>query len=130
MLNTATTQRISGRCQRRRVGAPLITNDHLAQRAAGGHQVADDWSRLVEDALSDREPPSGRLDTCPRNRVRLSTRLALRVDVTPERAAAAFSMMTSATGWRQLTEGTGWTFDEGEAWLANSLCQLLLKDGP
>jgi AcrR family transcriptional regulator len=55
---------------------------------------------------------------------------ALRVDVTPERAAAAFSMMTSPTSWRQLTEEAGWTFDEGEAWLANALGQLLLKDSP
>jgi AcrR family transcriptional regulator len=55
---------------------------------------------------------------------------ALRADVTPERAAAAFSMMTSPTSWRELTEGAGWTFDEGEAWLANSLGELLLEDGP
>jgi AcrR family transcriptional regulator len=55
---------------------------------------------------------------------------ALRADVTPERAAAAFSMMTSPTSWRQLTEGAGWTFDEGETWLADSLRQLLLKDSP
>jgi AcrR family transcriptional regulator len=55
---------------------------------------------------------------------------ALRADVTPERAAAAFSMMTSPTSWRQLTEGAGWTFDEGETWLANSLGQLLLENSP
>jgi hypothetical protein len=55
---------------------------------------------------------------------------ALRADVTPERAAAAFSMMTSPTSWRQLTEGAGWTFDEAETWLATSLGQLLLEDGP
>jgi AcrR family transcriptional regulator len=61
---------------------------------------------------------------------RLADLCALRVDVTPERAAAAFSMMTSPTSWRQLTEEAGWTFDEGEAWLANSLGELLLKDGP
>jgi AcrR family transcriptional regulator len=55
---------------------------------------------------------------------------ALRADVTPERATAALSMMTSPASWRQLTEGAGWTFDEGEAWLANSLGQLLLKENP
>jgi AcrR family transcriptional regulator len=55
---------------------------------------------------------------------------ALRSDVTPERAAAAFSMMTSPSSWRELTEGAGWTFEEGEAWLANSLGELLLEDRP
>jgi hypothetical protein len=55
---------------------------------------------------------------------------ALRADVTPERAAGAFSMMTSPTSWRELTESAGWTFDEGEAWLANSLGELLLKNRP
>jgi AcrR family transcriptional regulator len=51
---------------------------------------------------------------------------ALRADLKPEQAAAAFSVMTSPASWRQLTQGAGWTFDEGEAWLATSLAQLLL----
>jgi AcrR family transcriptional regulator len=52
---------------------------------------------------------------------------ALRADVSPGRATAVFSMMTSPTSWRQLTEGAGWSFDESETWLATSLGQLLLK---
>jgi AcrR family transcriptional regulator len=52
---------------------------------------------------------------------------ALRGDLTPRRAAAVFSMMTSPTSWRQLTADAGWTYDEGEAWLAASLGQLLLS---
>ena len=51
---------------------------------------------------------------------------ALAADTTPERAGVAFSMMTSAASWRQLTLGAGWSFDQAEAWLAESLTQLLL----
>jgi hypothetical protein len=62
---------------------------------------------------------------------RISQRLAwlgaLRADMTPGRAAAVFSMMTSPTSWRQLTQGAGWSYDEGELWLAASLGQLLLN---
>ncbi|MGA7420017.1 MAG: helix-turn-helix domain-containing protein [Acidimicrobiales bacterium] len=52
---------------------------------------------------------------------------ALRDDMTPDRAAAAFSMMTSPASWKQLTQDAGWTFDEGEAWLAASVSELLLR---
>ena len=52
---------------------------------------------------------------------------ALGAGTTPERAGAAFSMMTSPASWLQLTHGAGWTFDEAEAWLAASLTQLLLE---
>jgi AcrR family transcriptional regulator len=58
---------------------------------------------------------------------RLGALGALQAEVTPERAADMFSMMTSAASWRQLTQGAGWNFDESEAWLAASLVQLLLK---
>ncbi|HXW78975.1 MAG TPA: helix-turn-helix domain-containing protein [Acidimicrobiales bacterium] len=62
---------------------------------------------------------------------RISQRLAglgaLRADMTPERAAAVFSMMTSPASWRQLTQDAGWSYDEGELWLAASLGQLLLN---
>jgi AcrR family transcriptional regulator len=61
---------------------------------------------------------------------RLSGLGSLRPDVTQERAAAVLSMMTSPTSWRDLTERAGWTFDEGETWLASSLRQLLLSGHP
>jgi AcrR family transcriptional regulator len=51
---------------------------------------------------------------------------ALPTDMTPERAAAVFSMMTSPASWRQLTQSARWTFDDSEAWLTASLSQLLL----
>jgi AcrR family transcriptional regulator len=60
---------------------------------------------------------------------RLGALDALRDDMTPAQAAAAFSMMTSPASWSQLTQSAGWTFDEGEAWLTASLNQLLLKRG-
>jgi AcrR family transcriptional regulator len=61
---------------------------------------------------------------------RLEALGALRAGMTPERAAAAFSMMTSAASWLQLTQRAGWTFDDAEAWLTESLTQLLLEPGP
>jgi AcrR family transcriptional regulator len=61
---------------------------------------------------------------------RLGALGALRADVTPERAAGVFSMMTSPANWRHLTQSAGWTFDESEAWLSVSLSQLLLKGSP
>jgi hypothetical protein len=35
-------------------------------------------------------------------------------------------MMTSPASWRQLTQRSGWSFDEAETWLTASLTQLLL----
>ena len=61
---------------------------------------------------------------------RLGALGALRADTTPERAAAAFAMMTSPASWQQLTQRAGWTFDQSEAWLTESLTQLLLKPSP
>ena len=61
---------------------------------------------------------------------RLGALGALRADTTPERAAAAFAMMTSAASWLQLTQRAGWTFDQSEAWLTESLTQLLLEPSP
>ena len=60
---------------------------------------------------------------------RLAELGALRADVTPERAGAAMSMMTSPASWRQLIGSAGWTFDDAEAWLTDSLAQLLLRRG-
>jgi AcrR family transcriptional regulator len=51
---------------------------------------------------------------------------ALPVEMTPERAAAVFSMMTSPASWRQFTQSAGWTFDDVEAWLTDSITKLLL----
>jgi AcrR family transcriptional regulator len=57
---------------------------------------------------------------------RLSSLGALAVGMTAKRAAAVFSMMTSAASWRQLTQTAGWTFDDGEDWLTHSITKLLL----
>jgi AcrR family transcriptional regulator len=61
---------------------------------------------------------------------RLEALGALRSGTTPERASAVFSMMTSAASWLQLTQRAGWTFDESEEWLTESLAQLLLEPSP
>jgi hypothetical protein len=47
--------------------------------------------------------------------------------MTADRAAAAFSMMTSPASWLQLTRDDGWSFDQAEQWIADSLTTLLLR---
>ena len=51
---------------------------------------------------------------------------ALPAEVTAEHAAAAFGIMTSPASWRQLTQGAGWSFDDSEVWLTDSVVKLLL----
>jgi hypothetical protein len=51
---------------------------------------------------------------------------ALAPGITPGRAAAVTSTMTSPASSRQLTQRSGWSFDEAETWLTASLTQLLL----
>jgi hypothetical protein len=57
---------------------------------------------------------------------RLAALGALAPGITPERAAAVIAMMTSPASWQQLTQRSGWSFDEAESWLTASLTQLLL----
>ena len=58
---------------------------------------------------------------------RLAELGALAPGITPERAAAVLSLMVSPASWRQLTQGSGWSFDEAETWLTASLIRLLLE---
>lgn len=57
---------------------------------------------------------------------RLAALGALAPGITPERAAAVISMMASPASWRQLTQRSGWSFDEAETWLTAALTRLLL----
>jgi AcrR family transcriptional regulator len=58
---------------------------------------------------------------------RLAAMNALSPDMTAERAAAAFGMMTAPASWQQLTAEDGWSFDDAEDWIATSLKTLLLR---
>lgn len=49
---------------------------------------------------------------------------------TPERAADVLGLLTAPASWRQLTSGSGWSFDDNEAWINDSLASLLLKRVP
>ena len=57
---------------------------------------------------------------------RLAKSGALRDGLTFERARGTMLMMTSAASYRNLTESAGWSFDECERWLTESLSELLL----
>ena len=58
---------------------------------------------------------------------RLGTLGALRSGISTQHAGTVFAMMTSSANWLQLTQNAGWSFDETEAWLTDSLSQLLLN---
>jgi AcrR family transcriptional regulator len=58
---------------------------------------------------------------------RLGSLGALRTGMNAQHAATVFAMMTSPANWRQLTQNADWSFDEAEAWLTDSLSQLLLN---
>jgi len=52
----------------------------------------------------------------------------LRPDLTVDRAADIFGLMTSVSTFRQLTEDYGWTFDECQVWITDTLIRLLLPE--
>jgi AcrR family transcriptional regulator len=58
---------------------------------------------------------------------RLASLDALQTGTEPGQAADVLSMMTSPASWSQLTREAGWTFDDAEAWLTQSLTKLLLE---
>jgi len=58
---------------------------------------------------------------------RLAELGALAPGITPKRAAAVLTLMVSPASWRQLTQGSGWSFDEAQTWLTASLIRLLLE---
>ncbi|MGI9008579.1 MAG: hypothetical protein ACR2FU_20720 [Streptosporangiaceae bacterium] len=93
----------------------------LIQVLLSAELAEPDAAAVVADGMRRHEQGASALAQ------RLGALGALRADTTPERALAAFSMMTSPASWRQLTQGARWTFDDGEAWLASSLAQLLLE---
>jgi AcrR family transcriptional regulator len=58
---------------------------------------------------------------------RLGSLGALRTGMNTQHAGTVFAVMTSPANWQQLTQSAGWSFDEAEAWLTDSLSQLLLQ---
>jgi hypothetical protein len=58
---------------------------------------------------------------------RLAELGALAPGVTPEQAGAVLSMMLLPATWQQLTQRSGWSFEEAEAWLTAALTRLLLE---
>ena len=57
---------------------------------------------------------------------RLAELGALRDGTSAEQAAASFGVLTSPAGWSQLTQDSGWSFEQAEDWLVQSLTRLLL----
>jgi AcrR family transcriptional regulator len=80
-----------------------------------------DAAAAVADGLRRHEQGAAQIAT------RLAQLGALRAGTSEERAAGAFAMMTSPANWQYLTGSAGWTFDEAETWLADSLTRLLLR---
>jgi AcrR family transcriptional regulator len=61
---------------------------------------------------------------------RLAGMGALRPGTTAEHAAAVMSVMTWRDVYVQLTREYGWSFDDCERWMVETLCAQLLRDGP
>src|SRR5688572_7586880 len=57
---------------------------------------------------------------------RLAEQGALRPELSPERAGDIFGVLTWSDTYRNLTRDYGWTFDECETWLTETLTTLLL----
>jgi AcrR family transcriptional regulator len=53
---------------------------------------------------------------------------ALRPGVSAERAADVIGVLNWGTTWQQFTRDHGWTLDECEAWLTQSLAALVLNE--
>ncbi|MGH3273579.1 MAG: TetR/AcrR family transcriptional regulator [Streptosporangiaceae bacterium] len=96
----------------------------LIQVLVSAEHAAPDAAAVVADGMRRHEQGASAIAQ------RLAALGALRTGTTPERAAAVFSLMTSPASWRQLTDRAGWPFDESEAWLTESLAQLLLEHSP
>lgn len=52
---------------------------------------------------------------------------ALKPDVSVQHAGDVIAVLTVGTMWQQLTQEHGWSFDECEAWMTETLTTLLLK---
>jgi AcrR family transcriptional regulator len=81
--------------------------------------------RDASDAL--REAMRRHRDGTRRVVQELAAQGSLRPDLPIERAADILGFMTSTPMYRQLVRDYGWTFDESEAWLTETLAALLLS---
>jgi hypothetical protein len=52
---------------------------------------------------------------------------ALKPGISAERATDVIAVLTWGTMWRQLTGERGWSLDECEQWMVDSIATLLLK---
>lgn len=59
---------------------------------------------------------------------RLAAADALKPGLTPERAGDIFGLLAWAETYRQLTQDYGWTLDDAEAWIAETVITLLLAE--
>jgi AcrR family transcriptional regulator len=55
---------------------------------------------------------------------------ALAPGLTAQRAGAIIALLTWGTTWQELLQDHGWSLDECETWMVESLIRLLLRDNP
>ena len=110
----------------------------LALYVRNMREVSERYLRLVDimRATAANDPDVGRfLAQAEEGRyagpahlmLELAAKDALRPGLTPERAADITYAVTSYDVFRTLVEERGWTGDETEAWLAQTLATLLLS---
>jgi AcrR family transcriptional regulator len=108
-LSVALTRQIHERC------ADLV----MALTSAAA--VEPDAAAAVEDGMARH-----RAGTAGAGR-RLEKLGALRNGVSAEEAGAALAVLTSAAVWSQLTVDHGWSLDESQRWIEESVARLLLQ---
>ena len=108
-LMTTITRQIQERC-----------GDIIATLTAASHSEPDVLAAAEEGRRRHRFG-AGRLAA------RLAELGALRKGVDEERAGDVLALLTSTETYAQLTQRHGWSFDEAEQWMRESLARLLLK---
>ena len=112
------------------LGLQVTITRQLAERCgdilaalASAAQVDEDLARLYTEGRARHIEGS-------RKTTELLRRLhGLRADLAPERAAALLGTLTGPAVWASLTRDYGWTFDEAERWIRETLGQQLLVSG-
>ena len=59
---------------------------------------------------------------------RLQNLDVLKPDLSVERASDVIGVLTWGTTWQQLTRDRGWSLDDCESWMIETICTLVLQD--
>lgn len=90
----------------------------MASAAPTEPDVAAAWRRANEQHHTGARHVAGRLAGMD----------SLKPGMAPERASDVIGVLTWGLMWQQLTQDRGWSLDECEAWMVETITSLLLRD--